>query len=401
MTHPTDINTDILIIGGGVTGLWLCKQLHSMGFSVLLLENNELGGEQTMLSQGIIHGGLKYALSGRLNKASESISGMPQRWKRHLSGEDEFVNLSSTKVLSDSQYLWSPAGLMSSFVNFLARKSLKSRVKLIRPEEHPHALIDGNFKGKVYQLNEVVLDIPSLIGSLSENLSDYMMKVDTVNLQTDVAGGRIKVVQCRSGNYPSRIRAQRYILAAGAGNEALLKNWGCRKIAMQRRPLHMVMVKHSYPHPLYAHCLSMSKVPRITVSSHATDDGQWVWYLGGAIAENGVHCDKEHQISQAQREMKKLLPWVDLTHARWSTKLIDRAEPTVFKNMRPSNSFCYATHNAFVVWPTKLTLTPQLADVVLHHLNKQKVTPSAGNHKFPDSLPRPKISNPFWSKAFA
>jgi hypothetical protein len=54
---------------------------------------------------------------------------------------------------------------------------------------------------------------------------------------------------------------------------------------MQRRPLHMVMAKGPSLKPLYAHCLGGGTKPRITVTTHPAADGQWVWYLGGDIAE--------------------------------------------------------------------------------------------------------------------
>ena len=47
----------------------------------MLLERDSLGGEQTLASQGMIHGGLKYALGGTLTRSSEAIANMPERWR--------------------------------------------------------------------------------------------------------------------------------------------------------------------------------------------------------------------------------------------------------------------------------------------------------------------------------
>ena len=69
------------------------------------------------------------------------------------------------------------------------------------------------------------------------------------------------------------------------------------------------MMKHKHPYPLYAHCISTDIVPRLTVTSHPTDDDQWVWYLGGDIAESGVKRDSDEQIARAKKEVEKLLPW--------------------------------------------------------------------------------------------
>ena len=56
---PKTYSTDILIVGGGIAGLWLNVRLCQQGFSTLLLERDTLGGGQSLKSQGIIHGGAK------------------------------------------------------------------------------------------------------------------------------------------------------------------------------------------------------------------------------------------------------------------------------------------------------------------------------------------------------
>ena len=75
-------STDIVILGGGIAGLWLLNRLYSEGYQPLLIETKALGSGQTLASQGIIHGGLKYALSGSLTGAANVIADMPRRWRR-------------------------------------------------------------------------------------------------------------------------------------------------------------------------------------------------------------------------------------------------------------------------------------------------------------------------------
>ena len=74
--------TDIVIFGGGIAGLWLLNRLRQQGYDVILLESDALGGGQSLASQGIIHGGLKYALNGVLSPASSAIAQMPERCYR-------------------------------------------------------------------------------------------------------------------------------------------------------------------------------------------------------------------------------------------------------------------------------------------------------------------------------
>jgi len=77
---------DIAIVGGGIAGLWTLARLIKSGYQAILLEADSLGSIQTGASQGIIHGGTKYALTGKLTHSSQSIQQMPQRWKYCLDG---------------------------------------------------------------------------------------------------------------------------------------------------------------------------------------------------------------------------------------------------------------------------------------------------------------------------
>ncbi|EGH26005.1 oxidoreductase, FAD-binding protein, partial [Pseudomonas amygdali pv. mori str. 301020] len=103
---------------------------------------------------------------------------------------------------------------------------------------------------------------------------------------------------------------QRIVLSAGGGNADLLNALGVSQPQMQRRPLHMVLVKGPTLKPLFAHCLGGGPKPRITVTTHPAADGQCVWYLGGDLAEaEGVAREPDAQIAVARKELEALLPW--------------------------------------------------------------------------------------------
>ena len=87
---------DALIFGGGAAGLWLLDRLSRDGYHVLLLEANSLGAGQTVASQGILHGDLKYAFSGLLSKSAKTIREMPSIWRDSLLGRAT-PNLSKTR----------------------------------------------------------------------------------------------------------------------------------------------------------------------------------------------------------------------------------------------------------------------------------------------------------------
>ena len=387
---PTAISTDVLIVGAGVAGLWLNARLQRMGYSTVLVERATLGGEQTIKSQGIIHGGIKYALHGSLTGASEAIADMPRRWREALAGTGE-LPLQNVRLLSDAHYLWSPGSLLGNVTSFFASKAMRGRVDQVKGDQLPPALQDRAFKGKVYRLAELVIDVPSLLASLAELAGDSLLageQIEPLHEAGELVGLRVD---------GREIRAQRIVLSAGAGTEDLLHALGLNQPAMQRRPLHMVLAKGPNLKPLYAHCLGGGPKPRITVTTHPAADGQWVWYLGGDLAEaDGVAREPAAQIAAAQQEIASLLPWVDQRQIRWATLRVDRAEPAQSSLMRPDNAFLAEHQRLLVGWPTKLALAPDFADHVLATLERDGIKPVAK----PDlaSLPRPAVGVPAWER---
>ena len=387
---PAVISTDVLIVGAGVAGLWLNARLHRQGFSTVLVESTSLGGGQSMKSQGIIHGGAKYALHGALSGASEAIADMPRRWREALAGKGE-LDLSGVRVLSEAHYLWSPGTLAGNLTSFFASKAVRGRVDQVKGDELPEALRNPRFKGKVYRLAELVVDVPSLIARLAELAGDSLLagqKIEPLHENGELIGLRID---------GRDIHAQRIVISAGGGTAELLQAFGVAQPHMQRRPLHMVLVKGPTLKPLFAHCLGGGTKPRITVTTHPAADGQWVWYLGGDLAEaDGVAREPAAQIATARKELEALLPWVDLSQARWATLRVDRAEPAQSGMVRPDNAFLDIQQRLMVGWPTKLALAPDFADRILATLSRDGIHPTPQ----PDlsGVPRPPLAIPVWDQ---
>ena len=387
------LSTDVLIVGGGIAGLWLNARLRRLGYSTLLVERGRLGGEQSVKSQGIIHGGAKYALHGALTGASEAIADMPRRWREALSGSGE-LDLSGVRLLSEAHYLWSPGTLAGNLTSFFASKAVRGRVDQVKGEQLPPALQDRKFKGKVSRLAELVLDVPSLITRLAELAGDGLLAARDIQPLRD--GSQLSGLRVDG----REIRAQRVVLSAGAGNAQLLATLGIEQPKQQLRPLHMVLAKGPALKPLYAHCLGGGPKPRVTVTTHPAADGQWVWYLGGDLAEaDGVARDEASQIKAAQQELAELLPWVDQSATRWATLRVDRAEPAQSGLVRPDNAFLAEQGRLLVGWPTKLALSPDLADRVLTKLARDGICP--GTHAPLPALPCPPVAQPAWEELLA
>lgn len=317
---------------------------------------------------------------------------MPQRWRDCLQGKGD-VDLRGVRLLSEHHYLWSPGNLISNLAGFFASKALRGRVDQVKGAELPPVFANPAFRGKVYRLAELVLDVPDVIRRLAELSGDSLAVASSAQVLRHDDGG---VAGVRVGD--TTIVAKRYVLTAGEGNEGLLQSWGVQQPAMQRRPLQMVLAKGRDLPALYAHCLGSSPKPRITVTTHPCADSQWCWYLGGELAEQGVSMTPDALIDRARAELKELLPWVRLDDCQWTTLPVNRAEPAQSGLVRPDTAYLQAVHNVLVSWPTKLALAPDLADQALAELRQQTVVPAIAQQAH--GLPAPKIAAPVWDVAF-
>lgn len=389
----SSVTRDIAIVGGGIAGLWLNARLQQMGYSTVLLESEQLGGGQSVCSQGIIHGGTKYALHGALTGSSEAIADMPARWRNALNGEGE-LDLRGVSLLSDAHYLWSPGSLTGNLTSFFASKAMRGRVDAVKGDQLPPALQNKAFKGRVYRLAELVLNVPTLIQRLSELSGDSILH--SPDLQPIFENQ--KLIALTTGDY--RIEARRFVICAGEGNAALLKTMHIEQPRQQIRPLHMVLAKGAALKPIFAHCLGAGSKPRITITTHPAPDGQSVWYLGGNLAEaDGVARDEATQIAYAKQELTELIPWLDQPELQWSTLRINRAEPAQNNLVRPDNAFLALQDNVLIGWPTKLALAPDLSDRVLQALEQQQFKPESSS-PLPAGHPIPSIAAAPWERLF-
>ena len=166
---------DAVIFGGGAAGLWLLDELTRQGRCALLLETGALGSGQTIASQGIIHGGLKYTLQGLLTRSAQSIRDMPAVWQDCLTGRRE-PHLANTKVRSECCYLWRTDSVSSRLGMIGAKVGLRTASESLSIDECPDVL--KNCPGSVSRLNEQVISPRSFLNDLAERHRDRILKIE-------------------------------------------------------------------------------------------------------------------------------------------------------------------------------------------------------------------------------
>jgi glycerol-3-phosphate dehydrogenase len=365
---PIDVNVDVLVIGGGIAGLWTLARLQQAGYKSVLLESQALGSGQTRYAQGIIHGGTKYALTGKLTASSEAVADMPSRWRACYEGNGE-LDLTQAELLSDAHYLWSTTSLTSRISGFFASKVMRSRSTELDKKSLPSIFQHKDFKGQFYRLDEPVFNTLSVIRAIAEPLKQSILMIDqeTVNTEDETL-----TVQSKAGeNYIFHFK--KIIFMAGKGNQNLLSCFDCNKPEMQLRPLKMVVVRGGLNDMIYVHCLGASVNPRITITSHRDNQGNIVWYMGGQLAEEGVNKTETQLIEAAKNELNELIPWLDLKNSEWGVLEIDRAEIKKAGTTRPDSFSIEKNKNVITAWPTKMALSPALADALLEIVDEENI----------------------------
>lgn len=352
------IAVDAVIIGGGIAGLFTLAKLINAGYQAVLLEKSALGSGQTMKSQGIIHGGTKYALLGKQTAAQRQIASMPAYWRDCLAGRGD-VDLSTCQVLANNQCMWALPQLSSQVTGFFASRLMKSHVKPLAHKDKPQALQHAICRGNFYALDEPVLNVQSLIKTLASRYEAFILTDCQITI-------RDNQVTATAAKQTVQFAANRLIYAAGEGNQAYTQQ-------QQLRPLRMVYAKvpDSFGE-LFVHILAASDKPRLTISSYPRESYDsnhqgLIWYLGGNLAEKGADLSHQETIDLAQQELKTLMPWLTLDDIEWGSFLVNRAEGTN-QGKRPDEPTILEHQQSLLVYPTKLVMAPMLAEQIISRM---------------------------------
>jgi FAD dependent oxidoreductase len=367
---------DVLIYGGGIAGLWTLALLRHAGYCALLLENGALGAGQTIQSQGIIHGGFKYAIPGVSDLASaKAIREMPARWKRSLEGLDT-PDLSPSTVHSRECLFWIPSGSRLGVKKVIGQVGL--RLLHAKPREIPKAAWPDILSAstRIFAAPEPVLDTGSLLRAIANANSGWVRLYGKGQLLVD---------------------AKVTVLTAGRGNADLLQRFGHEPNIMQLRPLCMILLKGALPR-IYGHCVEGGRTA-LTITSHPWR-GQIVWQIGGEIAERFANETDYVRVRQgAMKTLNSHFPGLDARELQIAIYRAERAEARTKHWRRPSGAHVIPlAPNLIVAWPTKLALAPVLAEEILSLVSKTTRPSGAGDVVLPD-LPVPPVAPYPWEHA--
>ncbi len=384
------IPMDCIIIGGGVAGLFTLHKCISSGLRSILLESQALGTGQTIDSQGIIHGGLKYAITGIGAPSATAIKEMPLVWRRCLAGESK-PDLSNVAIRSEFCHIWRTDSLRSKLGWLAAKHALRAKPQILEPHEIPDIFTGSN--GMVARLDEQVIEPRSLLEVLSHELDQSILQTAEGGVEISQLddGWLVQLLNPETGD-PVDLHVKKIVLTAGKGNLQLRKTFGLASNKTQERPLHMVLMRGNLP-VINGHCIDGSKT-RISITTTQDYAGRSVWQIGGQLSEDGVNKTQEELINFATKEITTVLPNVNLEHAQCTTYKTTRAECNT-KGNRPNDISILEENNVLTCWPTKLAFAPRLADEIVRRIGETSHTKTSEHPSF-SNWPSPAVALTPW-----
>jgi glycerol-3-phosphate dehydrogenase len=146
---------DIIVIGGGATGLGVALDGASRGYKTLLLEQSDFAKATSSRSTKLVHGGVRYMAQGDLFLVMEALHerGLMLKNAPHLTFNQEFIIpvytlwdvLMYTVGLKFYDLLAGRLSMGKSY--FIKRKTALSRLPLLKPEGLKGGVVyhDGQF----------------------------------------------------------------------------------------------------------------------------------------------------------------------------------------------------------------------------------------------------------------
>jgi glycine/D-amino acid oxidase-like deaminating enzyme len=354
-----EIGIDVLIVGGGVAGLFTLADLLRQRYSALLLEKDDLGGGQTCHSHLLIHGGHFYKQESLASLLKEAAS----EWKKWLD------------VLPPVERAFGPP--IHGFRSLAAarsREALWKRVGLDHQElpDPPHPLSSEGVRF-AWHSNEIALRGHSLMSALKSVANDRIGRVDALEFDVSAAERVDRVGATLPGGERIVIRPGAVVFAAGSANQSLVNDVrraagrSERSDVQQVRQSHMLAIKGTRDNlPPVTGVFQLSHTLFI-VARKSGDDVVWlVSDERSTPVRQARHDDYEGMRRWSEgtffalrelapdlfvRPERRRLQWLGYSAPKAEGFTPTGKMPDAWRNERCAT-------NVWAMWPSKLTLAP-------------------------------------------
>jgi len=247
-----EITWDIIVIGGGATGLGIALEATTRGYKTLLLEQSDFAKGTSSRSTKLVHGGVRYLAQGNVKLVREASieRGLLHQNAPHLVKDQTFIvpvytvwdSLKYTIGLKLYDWIAGKLGLGDS--HFISRKKTLARM--------PGIIAKGLKGGVLYhdgQFDDSRLAI-NLAQSIIENDGYALNYIRITNLKKDENGNinGVVAVDEETGEELS-LKSKAVVNATGvfADDILMMDKPGSEKTVCASQGIHLVIEKKFYP----------------------------------------------------------------------------------------------------------------------------------------------------------
>ncbi|HEX3681755.1 MAG TPA: FAD-dependent oxidoreductase [Bryobacteraceae bacterium] len=380
---------DVLIVGGGVTGLWLANDLDARGHQFVLFERQELGGAQTCHSHVYIHQG--YIYNEQARDLAVHLKDVTPIWWKWLRGHPWLIESSSSffGFSNETEYalktaLWSKPDVQMGYSE-------------VARSDWPEALLPSAAgASRIRHLvlaPEVSLNGHLLVSALENSVRESICRMESFTLIRADASG-IEAEACIANGARMRVRARYLVFAAGSGNLKLLMDSfpgeiDSAKSPQQIRRAHMLVIKGRPTDLPLLNGVFASLEGLFLVSRQGRDENVWLVsdYRNGLIEthEDEIVYNRRWWLPLVLENLQHLAPAVMARsdRFRWGVYEAPKAEGSGSGKLPEKERIYYVKgRNTWAVWPTKLTLAPLASRALLEQMELRPIRPGIAPEKW-------------------
>lgn len=243
-----DSQWDLLVIGGGITGMGVAREAARQGCRVLLLEQKDFAWGTSSRSSKMVHGGLRYLASGNLRLTSHSV----KERERLMNEAPGLVDLMAYSWPHYKKQFPGPFvfnALLALYDLFAGKKYRKfmtpQETSYVLPHIRQDALIGST------QFADAVTDDTRLVMRVMDEAQqdgavclNYTRVVDVIEKDGAIKG--VKCIDERTGESYSFF-GEAVVSATGAWADQLRANRGAEKQIRPQRGSHLVIPHWRFP----------------------------------------------------------------------------------------------------------------------------------------------------------
>ncbi|WP_152287735.1 glycerol-3-phosphate dehydrogenase/oxidase [Flavicella marina] len=251
MTDIENTHWDVLIVGGGATGVGSAIDAASRGYKTLLVEQHDFGKGTSSKSTKLIHGGVRYLQQGNISLVMEALK------------ERAILKRNAPHIVSDLEFIvpnydwWEGPfyGIGLKLYDLLARKeSFGDSIFLSKEEtiEYLPTIEQKNLQGGVlyhdgqFDDTRLLISMVRTAEHLGATLLNYTQLKELTKTNQKIDGG---VIECIETGVQKKIKGKVIINATGVHADTLRKKdlKTCTSLMKGSQGIHIVLDKDFLP----------------------------------------------------------------------------------------------------------------------------------------------------------